>query len=257
MANILIVGDSWGIGTYEKQSDGAWTATGQGIQSILEAKGHRVTNISLGGSCNWHLIDRLNMNVKESHRYTKILGYDKLVNFDWSDIDYVVFLQTDIFRENYHYGGEQVQWRKYLIDSFVDSLLEYQTVEQFAREYFAEFYTKLNLIGVKHGKQILCVGGWSQLHPSIHNYTNLVPVVASSIKLLLPSVTEDWYLNDPEWFTQLGAHTDFMKKFSREWKQLTINSSNRLEQIYKSWNDCHPTIQGYTIITEHIESRFG
>ena len=117
MANILIAGDSWGIGVFSGQGD-EYGPIGQGIHTILEEQGHEIANISKGGGSNGLMIERLNM-------------------FDLSTVDHIIFLQTDIFREHHYYGKQYptdigTRW-KLLEQSFVDSLLEYDSIQQLVR----------------------------------------------------------------------------------------------------------------------------
>ena len=232
MANILIAGDSWGIGVFSGQGD-TYGPTGQGIQTILEEKGHTVSNISKGGGSNGLMIERLSV-------------------FDLSTVDYIIFLQTDIFREHHYYGKQyptdiSTRW-KLLEQSFVDSLSEYDSIQQYIDKYFDRLYSTLN----SYNKLILMVGGWSQLHPSVTKYPNLIPAVYSATKLLIPELKQDGYLSDPEWFTQLDKDLAFMRKFDQEFKQLAINNADKLGLIYQNWHEVHPDIDGYRKITEEI-----
>jgi len=232
MANILIAGDSWGIGVFCGVGDN-YGPTGEGIHSVLESRGHAVTNISKGGGSNGLMIERLDTS-------------------ELSDVDYIIFLQTDIFREHHYYGKQYPddvgsKW-KILEQEFVDSLLDYDTLQDYIDNYFINLYSALD----GYHKQIIMVGGWSQLHPSIKYYKNLIPAVYSSTKLLIPELKQDGYLSDPEWFTQLDKELDFMRKFGQEFKQLAVNNADKLDLIYQNWNEVHPDIEGYRKITEEI-----
>ena len=256
MANILIAGDSWGIGVFSGAGD-TYGPTGEGIHTILENLGHSIINISKGGGSNWLMIDRL------EHRwgYTGkcLFGVDPLdkIQFDLPTVDYVIFLQTDIFRERHYYGKQyesdtNSRW-KILEQTFVDSLLNFNTLDQFIINYFDKFYSKLNSIGQQYNKKILMVGGWSQLHPSISNYSHLVAVVPSATRLLIPELEEDCYLSDPEWYTQLDKESKFMLKFDNEFKSMAIINANKLSLIYRNWNnEVHPSIEGYQRIVDEI-----
>jgi hypothetical protein len=255
MANILISGDSWGIGVFTGADD-TYGPTGQGIHTILESLGHTIINISKGGGSNWLMIDRL------EHRWGNTgkcsFGIDPLdkIDFDLTTVDYILFLQTDIFRERHYYGKQyesdtKGSW-KILEQAFVDSLLNFNTLDQFTINYFDEFYSKLNSIGQQHNKKILMIGGWSQLHPSIVNYPNLIPVVHSATKLLIPELEEDLYLSDPEWYSQLADDSEFMQQFGNEFKKMTLVNANKLNLIYNKWNEVHPNIQGYQTIVDNI-----
>lgn len=260
MANILLAGDSWGIGVFSGQGN-TYGPTGQGIQSILEEKGHAVTNISKGGGSNGLMIDRLNGQWGNTGRCLFGLEPDSKIIIDFDSLDYIIFLQTDIFRERHYYGkqyptDENTQW-KILEQEFVNQLLDYDTVEQIIDTYFKKFYTELNAIGTKHDKKIIMIGGWNQLHPSIVNYPNLIPAIYSSTKLLIPELEEDCYLSDPEWFTQLDRDAEFLSKFNTEFKKMAIINANKLTLIYKNWNEVHPDISGYQKIVDQILPYFG
>lgn len=250
-----MAGDSWGIGVY-KLKDNEWTSTGQGIQSLLESYGHTVVNISKGGGSNWLMIDRLNDRWDNFSRCLYGVAPNERKEIRWNQIDHVVYLQTDIFRENFLYVEEN-GWQKQLDANFITKLLEYNTLQQFIDEYFINFYTELNSIGKTHNKKILCLGCWSKLHPSINSYSNLVNVVPSAVKLLLPQLDEDVYLSDPEWYDQLSRNSKFMEKFSREFKPLTILANNKLQLLYDNWHEVHPSLDGYSVLTDQIIKHFG
>jgi hypothetical protein len=232
MANILIAGDSWGIGVFSGKGD-SYGPIGQGIQTILEEQDHTVVNISKGGGSNGLMIERLG-------------------NFDLSTVDHVIFLQTDIFREHHYYGKQYpddigTKW-KILEQKFVDGLLAYDNLNQYVDEYFHKLYTALN----QFNKEIIMIGGWSKLHPSINEYKNLIPALYSSTKLLIPELEEDGYLSDPEWFIQLDTEAAFMHKFGTEFKEIAVKNTHKLDLIYRNWHEVHPDINGYRKITEEI-----
>jgi hypothetical protein len=253
MENILIAGDSWGIGVFTGQGSN-YGPTGQGIQSILESQGYKITNISKGGVANYLMIDRLNGQWGNTEHC--LFGYDNTVgmNIDFNTIDHIVFLQTDIFRERHYYGKQNptdtdTRW-KILEQAFVNSLLDYASIDDFINNYFKKFYTDLNTIGTKHNKKILMIGGWSQLHPSVDNYSNLVSIIPSATKLLIPELEEDCFISDPEWYTQLDRDHNFMSKFNLEFKKMALINACKLDLIYKNWHEVHPDIHGYQKIVD-------
>lgn len=248
---ILLIGDSWGIGVFST-IDGGYEPTGHGIHSVLQDHGHQVVNISKAGGSNWLMIDRIEGRWSTSAKCTFGVGTDNPIAIDLQEFDYVIFLQTDIFRERYYYGKQyehstNTQF-KILDNAFVDSLLAYKSIDDFVDQYFQELYTKLN----SFNKKILCIGGWSKLHPSVTNYANLIPVCTSAIKLLIPNLEEDTYISDPEWFLQLDTNQAIMTKFGTELKELAIINADKLNLIINEWNDVHPTFSGYTTIANNI-----
>ena len=260
MKNKLIAGDSWGIGVYSTV-DGVYGPTGQGIDSILTKLGHNTTNISKGGGANWLMVDRMMGNWNNTSRCLFGVDSTEYKTIDWSTIDHIVFLQTDIFRERHYYGKQyptdtDFKW-KVLEQAFVDSLLDYSSLQHIIDDYFNKLYQQLNSIALQHNKQILMIGGWSQLHPSINQYSNLIPVVNSSTKLLIPELIEDVYLSDPEWYGQLANEPKFMQKFGTEFKLMTISANNKLDLIYNNWKEVHTDLAGYQTIVDKLLPYFG
>jgi hypothetical protein len=250
---ILLAGDSWGIGVFSGKGE-TYKPIGQGIHTILADLGHSVINISKPGCANWLLIDRLENRWDDTG--TCLFGVDPAdkKEFNLKNIDHIIFLQTDIFRERHYfdteYPGDPKGYRKLLEKKFVDELLDYRTLNEFINKYFNDFYTKLNSIGQTYNKKILCAGGWGQLHPNINQYNNLIPVIPSITKLLIPNLLEDCYISDPEWITQLSDNSKIMKKFPVEFKKLAIDNANKLNIIWRYWNDCHPKIEGYRQVVD-------
>lgn len=249
---ILITGDSWGIGVYSITND-QYRASGLGIHTLLEQWGHEVINISCAGGSNWLMIDRLEGKWDNSDRCLFGVSPSYRPYFNLDEIDFIIFLQTDIFRERSYYGkqypdSKNTDW-KILEDKFVKTLVNFSSLEEFANQYFESLYTKLN----SFGKKILCVGGWAKLYPTISNYSNLIPVLESATQYLIPKLTQDSYITDKEWFVQL-SQTDFiMEKFGQEIKKMTIQNAEKLNLIVDNWQDVHPNFDGYTKIAECIK----
>ena len=232
MSKILLAGDSWGIGTYQGKGNN-YKPTGKGIQSILEYQGHQVTNVSHPGISNRSIITRIPYKLDE--------------------FDYIVFLQTDILRENSYHGpkGKETSWR-WLREDFIDELMTADTIESYINEHFNYLYSKLNRIGPK----IICLGGWSDLHPSITAFDNLVPLIPSITQLLVPKVKEQVYISDFEYFVDLSKDKKFMDKFNSEFKQIAIQSSHKFEESCRAWDDVHPNIEGYQLVVDQLLTYF-
>lgn len=248
---ILLAGDSWGVGVFSGTGDN-YGPTGQGVQTILENLGHTVINISKGGGSNWLMMDRLDGHWEDTGRCLFGATGPEIV-VDLKTIDYIVFFQTDIFRERHYYGkqfptDQHTRW-KILEQAFVDGLQQYTTLDDAINDYFLKLYTKLN----SYNKTVLCIGGWSQLHPSIAKYHNLIPVVPSATKLLIPELEEDCHLSDPEWYIQLANDKKFISKFGNEFKTMTVTNAKKLELIYKHWNEVHPPMAGYEVLAKKIQ----
>ena len=232
MSNILLAGDSWGIGVFAGVGEN-YGPTGQGIQSILETQGYSVINISKAGISNENIINNISENLQM--------------------VDHVIFLQTDIFRNNSYHGvkGIEPSWR-WLREEFISELLNFSSLHDYIDNYFELLYTKLDSIAKLRNQKILCIGGWSDIHPYINKFDNLEVLIPSATQLLIPEVKEQVYISDGEYFIQLNDNVKFMNKFDYEIKKISVNSLYKSEKSCKKWNDVHPDIYGYTRIVDSI-----
>lgn len=261
MSTIVLAGDSWGIGVFGGTGSD-YGPLGIGPASILQEHGHTVINISKAGGSNWLQLDRMEGNWNNTGR--SLYGHshnEEYKQIAWDTVDYIVFLQTDIFREHYLYvkkppDAEFTQWKE-LEHTFVNSLLNYNTLTEMVDDYFSKFYTKLNEIAQQHSVQVLMLGCWGQLHPSITQYNNLVSVVPSATRLLITELKEDVYLSDPEWYSQLADTSEFMRKFGTEFKPMSIVAAEKLDLIYRNWKEVHPDITGYSKLIDELLPYFG
>jgi hypothetical protein len=261
MSTIVLAGDSWGIGVFGGVGSN-YGPLGIGPASILQEHGHTVINISKAGGSNWLQLDRMEGNWNNTGK--SLYGHshsEEYKEIAWDTVDYIVFLQTDIFREHYLYvkkppDAEFTQWKE-LEHKFVDSLLNYDSLDDMIADYFSKFYTKLNEIALHRNVQVLMLGCWGQLHPSVNQYSNLTSVVPSATKLLIPNLLEDVYLSDPEWYSQLADTPKFMQKFGSEFKPMSIVAAEKLDLIYKHWKEVHPDITGYSKLVDELLPYFG
>lgn len=253
---VLLAGDSWGIGVFENHPVTGYGPTGEGIHTILRSMNIPVVNISKAGGANWLQLDRMNGEWNNFLRCKYGVDPADRVDVDFKKIGEVVFLQTDVFREHYYHIKEHPDAtetiRKWLDDDFVESLLHYDSISQFIEQYFSSLYLELNNIGITHNKKILCIGGWSKLHPSISNYSNLVPVIMSSAQLLIPTLESDVYASDPDWFVQFSDNAKIMKKFGNEVKKMTIDAHTKFDAVINNWHEVHPKIDGYEKIVAQL-----
>jgi hypothetical protein len=227
MKNILIAGDSWGVGVFTGQGD-SYGPTGEGIHSIFQTdlKEFQLTNVSRAGASNKEIVELIRPN----HR----------------DVDIIVFIQTDAFREHsYHLNSYKI-----LHQDFINSLVrDYDSISQFFDQYYNRLYSELN----SFNKPIICIGGWSKLHPSIVNYKNLISAIPSATQLIVSELEEDVYLSDFEWFPQLNDHKDFFDKFKDEIRPIALASSRKFELLCNHCGDCHPNLLGYKILVKNFE----
>ena len=175
---------------------------------------------------------------------------------EWDQINHLVFIQTDIFRDQAYYDkryptSATTQW-KTLTKDFVNKLMTYNTIGDFIIDYFEKMYTALDQVGKDRNQKILCVGGWSKLHPIINDYSNLVPVVTSCPELLIPGFKKDTYMSDFEYWVTLSENDEFVNYFGDEFKQFAIDVNEKYKAVTDAFNDSHPTMDGYKLIAKEI-----
>lgn len=219
---ILLAGDSWGIGVYQGYDD-TYAPTGEGIHSILKNLGYNITNVSKAGANNSEILTNIHRSISLS--------------------DLVIFIQTDPFREHSHFENKF----KILDKKFIESLLTYKSLDQYFSQYFNQIYTVLN----SYNKPIVCVGGWGMLHSDIVNYSNLIPAIPSATKLIIPQLEADVYLSDFEWFPQLHDFPNFVNTFP-EIKDIALASSKKFKMLCDHCGDCHPNLIGYQKIVNEL-----
>ena len=153
MSTILLAADSWGVGVFANNANGEYGPTGEGIHNIFNEHGHQVINISKGGGSNWLMIDRLNGRwgkTDNCHWGALTMGvphcapYEMLTepHISWDQIDHMVFIRTDIFRDQAYYAkryptSEFAQW-KTLTDDFIKKLMTYNRIGDFIIDYFED-----------------------------------------------------------------------------------------------------------------------
>ena len=267
MSTILLAADSWGVGVFANDANGEYGPTGEGIHNIFNEHGHQVINISKGGGSNWLMIDRLNGRWGQTDNcYWGALTmgvphcapYEMLTepHISWDQIDHMVFIQTDIFRDQAYYAkryptSEFAQW-KTLTDDFIKKLMTYNRIGDFIIDYFEKMYTALDQVGKDRGQKILCVGGWSKLHPMINDYSNLIPVITSCPELLIPGFTNDTYMSDFEYWLTLSENSEFVDHFGIEFKQFAIDVNEKYKTVTEAFTDSHPKMDGYRRMAEEI-----
>lgn len=256
MSKILLTADSWGIGVFDYDANGDYGPVGTGIYDIFAEHGHDVVNISQSGGSNWLMVDRLNGIWGDTGKC--VFGTDApRIDFDWEEIDYVMFMQTDIFREHAYYANripsdpDSQSWH-WLTDTFVEHLLTFNTLNEYINDYFEKLYTALNYVGEQRNQRILCVGGWSKLHPMIKDYPNLVPVISSCPEFLIPNFMEDTYISGYEFFVNLSENKKFVEHFGDEFKKLAINVTEKFHSVCAGFGDPHPRLDGYRRIANEI-----
>lgn len=156
MKKIIIGGDSWGCGEIGGTiSPGVKRIPHLGIAQYFTESGHQVINCSKVGVSNSMSVAALTQAVYMN-----------------PDADYVFWFQTDPLRDLMPYET-----------NFNGQFSTYQQLIDESRALANISYLTLNDLG----RQIYCIGGCSKLYLDIiQDYQQLVPIVPSATKLVIP-----------------------------------------------------------------------
>jgi lysophospholipase L1-like esterase len=135
---ILMAGDSWPAGVYEKENTGG--PAGPGIAENLQKLGYQVRNLAKPGGSNLESVDRLK-------------DYLACNTQEINNIKFVLFWQTEFFREIWYY-------RKSNIYSSVEKELEPGYTKLRDAWVYRPYY-RLSEIGQKWNIPIYVIGGAS------------------------------------------------------------------------------------------------
>lgn len=157
--NILIHGDSWGVGEWNGDFSnkihrlGNYGPSHPGLAFyIAEYNGDTVRNISEGNYSNQSMLD-------------------DLYQIDLTIYDKIIWFQADPIRDLRPYSD------------FKERFKSFSHLMQYKEQNLDETYCKLNNLN----KEILCIGGSSKLDTNIiKKYNNLKPTIPSVIELLIP-----------------------------------------------------------------------
>jgi hypothetical protein len=138
-----------------------------GLEHYLTECGHSVTNISIPGEGNSHIIDTIRSNKPPLNTF-----------------DVIFYFQTDPFRDLHPYASFQTDFTTY------EQLISWQNSQ------LTLTYTQLN----EFGSKIYMLGGCSKLNLSLlSKYKNLIPLIESITEFLFPNYNHpelwpsDWY----------------------------------------------------------------
>jgi hypothetical protein len=231
MANILISGDSWSCGEWGWENNdpttGKYCNLHKGIEQYFKNDNHKVTNVGIGGISN--IVS------------TKLLN-KKIIN----NYDYILFFQTDPFRDTDKYNKigkfHLTQGIKDYLTFSSDEFLEKQ------KDLLDKTYNKLN----SFNKKIYCMGGASKLDMDlIKKYPNLIPLIPAITELLCPDYKhpEIWV---SAWKNQISNIQNrdlvelIMKNFNKQMMLKKLNPKLFYPDGY------HPNRYGHRIIYDYI-----
>jgi hypothetical protein len=215
---IIIIGDSWGIGEWDKQ----YNIGGPGFGQYLMLH-DRVVNLSLGGGSNSHSLDRLS-------EFLDKFQVDEYDTFYW-----IVTCPSRCTNLNNHLPSTK-SLEQVLLDTLYQSTRRAQHIAQ------------------QHGIQINLIGGLCDLdNVDITEFTRLNAKVPSWGRLLYDKyATSPMY---PENWPELG---EIIKKsyphHLQSWNTIAdkIIAKNRSWQGIFTTNGTHPTRKGHKILHDYL-----
>lgn len=235
---ILIVGDSWGLGELDANSN---QILHQGLAQYLVDDGYEVVNLSKGGISNLDIINRLNF------------WFDR--NPD-TPVDKIFVLQTDFARDFKHNTMQQ----NYGADDWNIS-----TTQELISIWVERFYQRLSEIAQKKQCEFLIIGGLSDTM-WFDNMENDYPgckIVCQSVTNLI--LTSSHTLNQPVfgWFTSSDENLVKKLKSCTEVGNLTNLMSQGMErELLLTENPefffpdgRHPNRRGWKIVFDFLKEQ--
>lgn len=236
---ILINGDSWGCGEWSHDRGKSTSPLHTGLEQYIKDCGHQVWNISVGGSSNYQIANRLNL---------------------WLDrhpdeiLDHILIFQTDPIRDS-----AMLFLKDFDQITCADSLLNI---------WISRFYSRLSEISQKSNCPIILIGGISDTlwltNMEIH-YPGVSVACQSMVNLILNNTHRvdqpviSWYDRD-----SIGVITRIKKELSQAeiaklLKQVDLGMQ-RQDRVFGSpeyfWPDGkHPNRLGHKILFDFLKTQ--
>jgi hypothetical protein len=220
MKNILITGDSWGVGEWGNDILDGKKVSHLGLEQYLIDDGYCVDNISMpGGSLN-DIIDSLR-------------------NADLEKYDYVFVFVTDTFR-NQHLTPTTYWLEK-------DNI---KKVKSYHQTLLRDFLENINLLN----KQIVLLGALTKItKKDIKGLKNLTIGIHSIIELLIPGHTQhEIYFGDILYGIPRNIDREL---FEYVWEQSFRWTTVQNTSIFRP-DECHPNRYGHKKIFKYLKEKF-
>lgn len=242
---LLIAGDSWGVGEFHLNPDNTLFKNGPGVGEML-SENNNVVNISKGGNSNWQIL----------------LSVHSYLNHYSNLVDKVIIFQTDAGRSksadlfNIDYAD--------IIKNASDINLVYSSLTEI-------FYIKLNEIFNKYKIPIYLLGGITDVDDElIKLYPNINVLCNSWISLLYPThkhSTIPIHLPQTDKFDIDVSILKYLRTINRgdlfnQLLKLLIDRFDELNEILcletmgPVFCDFHPSSKGHRIMSDFIINYF-
>jgi len=228
---IIIAGDSWGCGEWEDMK-----VTHGGLAQYLQEDGHKTINLSLGGSSNWEIYERI-----------QLFFASGIPNYLIEDIDLILVFQTEWNRD-------------------FDQKRSTCTNQRYGMNAVSCWQYRLSEIAINNNVKIGIIGGCSDtmfLDKFEHEYPGLFIACQSLTNLC---VNNDHRINDPTIIIRPAEdHLKQMKDYCRKsdcLDQLLIDlDKGKLRHSVWSENKkyfypdgVHPNRLGHKILFDFLKS---
>jgi hypothetical protein len=232
MKTIVIIGDSWGCGEWQRATEPPGTQqqiiSHPGLAKYLIDDGYNVVNLSQFSEGNHKLLDPLKYFV-EVNQYL--------------NIEHIFFIQTDITRS--------LADRHLNLD---DLALTHTHLVNVVSQMYYHFYSRLNHNAMLANCTVNLIGGLTDLLTNIGKFKNLNFLVPSWVKLIDSSAVP----------AQLVDHIN-MEHIISSWKNKTeilpyLEQSSARFDIFRNnpeyfWPDgSHPNRHGHKLLHQHLQS---
>jgi hypothetical protein len=212
--NILIIGDSWGLGAFKIANGAMELVPNTGIESYLSSIGHTVSNISKAGGSNTEQLNILTELLENNNQF-----------------DYIIWLYTETTR-----------------DALYDPIVASTYTELVNLAHRRNFATAQQIYD-KHNIPFLVIGGLSVV-PQIENTfaLTIIPSWLSSLTNdILPLNIHANYLSE---LLQTNSFNDIA--FITSEIDTMIALETKLETHPAFSDGLHPSKESYTILAERI-----
>lgn len=221
---ILIHGDSWGCGTWQKNpTKNPTILLHSGTELFLRMRGHEVTNYSVAGNSN--------VNV-----------YKTLADEDLNKYDFVFIFFTNPFRDL----GEKVFYNQYL--DVPDRSITYDRYVEIYKALTKTFYDNLNNLNYP----IHLLGGHNRVDTELLNHKNIINLIPSIREMFYPDFKEE-QIN----YYELTFRNNLSKLDIDCVEKLFINKNymKNFENIQKEYfhpDGYHLNTSGHKILSDYL-----
>lgn len=235
----LINGDSWGCGEWNRGDLPGPGVIHTGLEQYIKDCGHHVWNISVGGSSNYQIANRLDL---------------WLIRHPEEIVDYILIFQTDPVRDS-----------SMLFDEDFDRIT---CADSLLNIWISRFYSQLSKISQKANCPIVLIGGVSDTM-WLTNMEIHYPGVSVGCQSMVNLIINNTHRVDEPVVSWYGAPSvDLIKRIKKELSETEIvklcnqidKGMERQDLVFGSpeyfWPDgVHPNRLGHKILFDFLKTQ--